>query len=191
MTQAQGGLVTIDPPLAQAVQVSDPVTRLDSFTPFGTVGTLARNLQVHAVYIGSQSLLDLPTGATIGINGISDTSISWFYWGKQGNGTAIGWQQLTPVPGAPILTLSKTAGSVEVLTLNGKSSRWLKGTVPAPLSLSAPNISLTINPENCGRYARLAHRFRRRVAAADARGARWHGQHHAARAQRAVLPARP
>ncbi len=33
VTQAQGGLVTIDPPLAQAVQVNDPVTRLDRSRP--------------------------------------------------------------------------------------------------------------------------------------------------------------
>ncbi len=54
--------------------------------------------------------------------------------------------------GASILTLSKNAGSVDITTIGGQSSRWLKGTVPAgsPLSLSVSSITLTINPTDCG-----------------------------------------
>lgn len=149
VSAAQGGLVTVDPPVVQTLQQGAPLSLQNSFTPFSSP---RRNLQEHAVYIGSDSLLNLPTNATIGINGISDSGISWFYWGKKGSGTTIGWQTLTPVSGASILTLSKTAGSVEESNIGGNSSRWLKGTVPAGSAspLSAPRISLIINPAGCG-----------------------------------------
>jgi hypothetical protein len=151
VTAAQGGLVTVNPPVAAALSAGPPPDTLslqNSFEPFGAA---RRNLQEHDVYLGSLALLDLSSNANITINGITDTSINWSYWGTVGNNPALGWQPLKPVTGTTS-TFSKPAGSVQPANINGQQSRWLKGTKTPPVvsSLPASNISLSVNSQGCG-----------------------------------------
>jgi hypothetical protein len=160
VTKADGGLVTIDPPIGtpdfkfgvtasapQDLPENDVLTLQSSFDPFGDA---RRNRQEHALYIGSESLLNLPTEAKIGIQGITDTNVRWSYWGKAGNNPAVGWQKLDSIE--PLLTLDKKIGSVEVREIGGKSSRWLRGTVDpkTSASIAVSHISLSVNPNGCG-----------------------------------------
>ncbi|HLK48651.1 MAG TPA: hypothetical protein VKT49_10985 [Bryobacteraceae bacterium] len=158
VTKAEGGLVTVDPPVgtpeivpgqppaaAQDLQAGQILTLQSSFDPFGAA---RRNLQQHALYIGSESLLNLPADAQIEISGISDTDITWSYWGKSGNDPALGWQ---PLGSANAPVLNKDRGSVEMLPIGGKSSRWLRGTINPPSAgvRTAPHISLRVNSTGC------------------------------------------
>jgi len=162
VTKAEGGLVTVDPP----VGVIDPVfgtppsapkdlpanAVLSLETVFDPFGIAHRNLQEHALYIGSESLLNLPTTAKIEIQGLPSSGISWFYWGKSGNESAVDWRSLDQDPNERTLTLDKSAGSVEIRKIGGQSSRWLKGTVPpnAPAAMQVSNIQLRVNSQGCG-----------------------------------------
>jgi hypothetical protein len=167
VTKAEGGLVTVDPPVGTADPVSGapasspqdlPANRtLTLQTTFDPFGAAHRNLQEHALYIGSESLLNLPTAATIRITELpAGSTITWSYWGKSGTGSSVGWQQLDPPdPTQPVLTLNKHDGSVEIREIDAKSSRWLKGTVPpkANAATQVTNIELVVNPKGCGQTA--------------------------------------
>ena len=158
VVEAAGGLVTIDPPVGApnpsldaiggldvTLQAGDRLTAAAAFDPFNPT---ERNRQEHAVYVGSESLLNIPADAEVTIAGLDGGSVSWSYWGKVGAAGQPGWKLLTPAPDAPGLTLRKPAGSIEVREIAGKSSRWLRGTIP-PGTVSdmrrASRISLTVN----------------------------------------------
>jgi hypothetical protein len=166
VTKAEGGLVTVDPPVgtadpASGAPASSPqdlpagrtLTLQATFDPFGAAH---RNLQKHELYIGSESLLNLPTAATIRITELpAGSTITWSYWGKSGSGSSAGWQQLDPDPTQPVLTLNKQDGSIEILNIDSKPSRWLRGTVPpkANAATQVTNIELIVNPKGCGQTA--------------------------------------
>ena len=150
VTKVQGDLVTVDPPVgARELQAKEILELQTTFDPFGDA---RHNLQEHAVYIGSESLLNLPTAARIGIQGITASNIKWSYWGKSGTSSTIEWQPLSdPVQGQDLLQLSKGDGSIEISNVGGKNSRWLKGTVPAKaaVAMKVSNIALVVNPQGC------------------------------------------
>jgi hypothetical protein len=167
VTKAEGGLVTVDPPVGTQDAVSGtpklspqdlPADRILTLqTTFDPFGSAHRNLQEHALYIGSESLLNLPTAATIRITELpASRNITWSYWGKRGRGSTVDWQPLGP-PDAKetVLTLNKQAGSIEIREVDGKASRWLKGTVPAMANAATQvtNITLVVNPTGCGQAA--------------------------------------
>lgn len=146
VTKAEGGLVTIDPPVgtpqsgasattaaAAGLSARSHLTLSQSFDPFGAA---ERNRQEHALYLGSESVLNLPTAATIQISGLSGVDALWSYWGKAGSAAEVKWQELKveTVPGDPGLTLSKLAGSIEIEDVGGKSSRWLRGIPQQPVT---------------------------------------------------------
>jgi len=162
VTKAQGGLVTVDPPVGvgdsvfgttpttpQDLAAGEILTLVTTFDPFGPAH---RNLQEHDLYIGSESLLNLATAAKIGIQGLAGDNINWYYWGKDSGGAGPDWQGLQPDTTQKILTLNKDVGSVEITQIEGKSSRWLKGTVApqAPATTQVSNIQLVVNSQGCG-----------------------------------------
>src|SRR5262249_54292294 len=62
VTKAEGSLVTIEPSLETDIGERDIFSRSATFDPFAPV---ERNRQEHALYIGSESVLNLPTDAEI------------------------------------------------------------------------------------------------------------------------------
>jgi hypothetical protein len=161
VTAAQGGLVTVEPRVGVADAVFNGTANAPQDLPANTVlklaatfdpfGAAKRNRQEHAVYIGSESLLNLPTAATIQIRGITGSDITWFYWGKTETDSSLDWRYLKPDQTAKELTLQKSPGSVEILKIGEKSSRWLKGTVApkTPPTGEVSHIALVVNPEGC------------------------------------------
>jgi hypothetical protein len=150
--KVDGDVATIDPPLEAVSGVSypidDPFDLLDRFTPFDPSH---RDEQQHELYIGSESLLNLPAPATIEVSGLSG-DYQWSYWGKSAEPSNPAWQPLTPPDKRGGIKLNKGAGSVEVLMLNGKPSRWLKATAGARANTDALQISkltLKVNSSGC------------------------------------------
>lgn len=146
---AAGDIVTIDPPLetsAGAYEQDDTFDLVEMFDPFGTSN---RNAQQHELYIGSESLLNLPTASTIEVGGLTG-DYTWKYWGKLDGESNPDWQSLTPVPGGSGIKLNKDPGSVELLALGGNTSRWLKASATPPTtSITVPKITLAVNADKC------------------------------------------
>lgn len=146
--EAEGALVTIDPALEDSVGDRDTFTRLPSFSPFAPG---VRNRQEHALYIGSESVLNLPTDATINVLGLGaiGKDAEWSYWGKAEGSEWNAWQRLEP----PTLenqriALKKRAGAIETREIGGKESRWLRALKQAPITTTTPPVSriqLTVN----------------------------------------------
>ena len=151
-----GGLTAIEPPLengggetpdtaqaraADGLGPTTPVLAVRHFTPFG--GS-ARDQQEHGLYIGDANALNLTAPARIGLSdpALPGADLSWAYWGKT-ESSGPQWHPLTPhdVPGAG-LTLEKTDnGTVEMLEIDGRNSRWIRATRKPHTSL--PRIELT------------------------------------------------
>jgi hypothetical protein len=162
VTSAKAGLVTIDPPVGTpepppnappatgslpGLATDQPLRAVTRFAPFG--GT-SRDRQYHALYVGSESLLNLPTAGQIRIDavGLGDDGASWSYWGKAGTAGAVGWQPVTAKFVRDHLEITKDAGSVEVATIDGRKSRWLRALLvkaagAAPSTVS--NLALMVN----------------------------------------------
>jgi hypothetical protein len=144
VTKAEGGLVTIEPALQTNLNTGEHLVSPEYFEPFLVDPVTQRNRQEHAIYIGSESLLNLPAAATISISGLGD--VDWSYWGKFGNGQAVDWQKLTREHADD--PLKKLLGSVEIREIAGKSSRWLRGKIePGKVTdiRSVTHITLALN----------------------------------------------
>jgi hypothetical protein len=94
ITDAQGGLVTIDPPVAAPLNAGDEMTRHDQFTPFGEN---QRNRQEHSLYIGSADGLNLEAPALIAVRGGAGipSDATWWYSGKASPTAPVDWQPIT------------------------------------------------------------------------------------------------
>jgi hypothetical protein len=152
VTQADKGIVTIEPPLDADLPASASVRKVTSFSPFD--GS-ARNRQEHALYLGHMDLLNVEAAATIDVIGATThiAGLSWQYWGKVGESDEVGWQPLTPAtkqkrPRA--VTLQKGKGAIEPREIGaGNSSRWIRAYAPkatgtAPM-LQADTLKLLVN----------------------------------------------
>jgi hypothetical protein len=137
ITDAQGGLVTIDPALAAPLDAGDEMTRLDQFTPFGEE---QRNRQEHSIYIGSVDGLNIEAPALIAVRGGAGipTDATWWYSGKSSPTAPVDWQPITNVEiDGNAVVLSKAGGAIETMKINGYQSRWLKATRAAGISQSS------------------------------------------------------
>jgi hypothetical protein len=126
--QAKGGLVTIDPGLVVALTTTDPLRRATTFTPFSAT---ERNLQEHALYIGSTDALNIESEATIAIvNGASILpDAAW--WQSAAPSPTGAWAAFKPEDVSRVgadLVLKKPKGAIEAAKVNGLSSRWLRAT---------------------------------------------------------------
>jgi hypothetical protein len=161
VTKADGEFVTLDPPIgaeAQAPEAGTPapagfnegdrLRRVSLHDPFSG---FERNQQEHAVYIGSSSLLNLKSAATIAIEngGVLANGVTWSYWGKKQGSETVDWH---PMSDARLLdgelVLEKPDGDVEEREIGGKKGRWLRGVVgPAVVDqiIEANRLRLRVN----------------------------------------------
>lgn len=128
VTEANKDIVTIDPPLAAALDAGTPVEKIETFAPFDPG---ASNRQEHVLYLGNAELLNIEAEATldiVGAQGLGD-GIAWQYWGKAGQAPDADWQSLTPAatPRTDALVLSKPKGAIDPRDIGGKTSRWIRG----------------------------------------------------------------
>ena len=138
ITDAQGGLVTIDPALAAPLNAGDEMTRLDQFAPFGEN---QRNRQEHSLYIGSGDGLNIEAPALIAVRGGAGipSDATWWYSGKSSPTAPVDWQPITRLEenDGNAAVLSKAGGAIEPMTINGYQSRWLKATRAAGMPQSS------------------------------------------------------
>jgi hypothetical protein len=147
-------IVTIDPPLTAGLDVGTVARKVTAFAPFDGK---TRNRQEHALYIGHKDLLDITAPAKIAITGAQSlrTGVTWEYWGKVEGKEEVDWQPLTLVqpqpPGAVLL--SKDKGAIEMLPINGKTSRWIraltKNIPPGQQPQALEDLRIRINPVGC------------------------------------------
>jgi hypothetical protein len=150
VTKVDGNLVTIDPPLETDAAQDDVFQSVPVFSPFPEDQS-ERNRQEHALYIGSESSLNLPTKAIVAIDGLGQEVVDaeWSYWGKKGTADPVSWQQLKPEFKAGRIVLSKDAGSVEMTEVGGKKSRWLRARKPAGTVQNTSQVSKLKLVVNC------------------------------------------
>jgi hypothetical protein len=154
VTKVDKDLVTIEPPLDAELAESDVVSKVDSFTPFDAT---ARNWQAHALYFGDTELLNIEAAATIEVVGATalQDGVTWQYYGKVAPGDDVGWQPLTlgtpqEQAAAKGLVLKKPKGSVEVVDVAGKSSRWIRASsAESSGRFTADQLTLRINAAQC------------------------------------------
>ena len=124
------GLVTIATPLLEGLPQDTVVRKVKAFDAYGGQWV---DEQAHILYIGSTTLLDIESAATIDIVGAQGlTDVDWAYWGKNDKAEtpdAIDWQPLEPakVQRPDALVLDKSKGAVELREIDGKPSRWIRG----------------------------------------------------------------
>ena len=137
ITDAQGGIVTIDPALAAPLNAGDEVTRLDQFAPFAEN---QRNRQEHSIYIGSADGLNIEAPALIAVRGGAGipSDATWWYSGKSSPTAPVDWQPITTVSLEDnAVVLSKAGGAIETMKIDGYQSRWLKATRAAGVPQSS------------------------------------------------------
>lgn len=141
-------LVTIEPGVPPGSLFARPggmVRKVATFAPFDGA---SRNRQTHELYLGHTDLLNLAAGAEIEVGGSAafGQDIGWSYWGKAGDDASVDWQPL-PAPVNGLLT--KPAGALEPVAINGVESRWLRATLVKAgdgYPLRAGKLTLKINP---------------------------------------------
>lgn len=146
-------LVTVEPPLAADLTPSIPLTKVTTFSPFSG----ARNWQKHVLYLGDSELLNVEAKATIEVVGAAGLreGFTWEYWGKRAPDDEVRWQRLKladkQVNDAAVL--EKEKGDVELVSIGGKNSRWIRAytnTVdPSKDPVTSDEFSLRINAAGC------------------------------------------
>jgi hypothetical protein len=151
--EANDDIVTIEPPLDEALDGQTPVRKVKAFAAFDR---MTRNRQGHALYLGHMELLNIESAATlevIGAQGLGG-SVVWQYWGKIDPSQEPGWQPLElappPTQQADALVLLKPKGAIEPREIGpGRNSRWIRAFTPTlvePLVLlQVDAISLRVN----------------------------------------------
>jgi predicted phage baseplate assembly protein len=143
-TAVEGDLVTIDPALETGLPPDAPVLEVTEFVPFGDV---ARDHQLHALYLGHASLLDVPSAVTITISGANlPEGTVWSWWGKENENDPPAWHALETVPGSGGLCFSKKAGKPAKTEVEGRESLWLRAEWEgkSPSSATARDLRLAI-----------------------------------------------
>jgi len=153
VTKVDKDLITIEPPLDADLASSDVVSKVDRFAPFDPS---TRNWQKHELYLGDTDLLNIEAAATIEIVGATalQDGFTWEYYGKVAPLEDVGWQPLTlgtpTEQGAGGLVLHKPKGSVDVLPVNGRSSRWIRARAAESTdAFTADQLALRINADRC------------------------------------------
>lgn len=123
----EGDLVTIAPPLEVALDKDATAREVTGFAPFGAS---TRNHQSHSLYLGHESVLDLPSAVTITITGAAlPDGTTWSWWGKLDEDDPPAWQELEPEFGAGI-SFAKQAGKPAKTKVDGRESLWLRAKLP-------------------------------------------------------------
>ncbi|MFP3643368.1 baseplate J/gp47 family protein [Paraburkholderia sp. SIMBA_054] len=160
---AVGDMVPIEPPLGtpngslENAAAGTPLVAtgavFETVTDFAPFDGATRGLQEHAVYLGDENLLNMASEGTISVRGAASlATMEWSYWGKLDPNDP-GWLplKLLGLEGEDLVLQKTTHASVEMLELNGVSSRWLRarlvpsaGNAPAD-AIALFNLGLKIN----------------------------------------------
>lgn len=120
VVEIDNDLVAIDPPLDRTFGSGAPVTVTAEFTTFAG----HRDRQAHALYLGHETLLNLPSALSIVVTGLNlpeDTEWSW--WGGDDPPR---WHRLGASIEGSRLVLAKGEGQPAKTVLRGRESYWLR-----------------------------------------------------------------
>ena len=142
-------IVTLDPPVPpNGIARESVVRRIDTFAPFADS---ARNLQLHALYIGHLDALNVEAAATIDVVGARNNQnpVTWQYWGKLDGNDTTGWQELTLAKQqkTDAIVLEKPKGAVEPRDVGlVKGKRWIRAvTKYSAKPFKTDRIALRVN----------------------------------------------
>jgi hypothetical protein len=146
----EGDLVTVKPPLDHILEAGTPVSVVTDFAPFAG----HRNRQSHALYLGHETLLNLPSALSFTVTGVQlPEGAVWSWWGETDDDPP-GWQELVPTANAGRLTLKKEAGQPLKTEIRGRETLWLRARLPGPSQgpIEARDIRLSVAGEGvCSR----------------------------------------
>jgi len=109
VTAIEGELITVEPPLDAALASGDRAVEVTDFAPFGGA---SRNRQFHALYLGHETLLDVPSALSITVAGAAlPAATIWSWWGKTGEEDPAAWQPLERTDVNGRLQLEKKKGN--------------------------------------------------------------------------------
>ena len=147
VTTANGGIVTIAPPLGTAIgenaTPTAPPTQLVRMDRFDAFGAGVRNQQAHELYIGATKALAIETAVVIEIVCASALPASltvgatWEYWGFATPNAPPDWLPLVARADSGRLFIVKPAGAMVATKVGGVESLWLRASVP-PASSAHP-----------------------------------------------------
>ncbi|WP_166300690.1 baseplate J/gp47 family protein [Bradyrhizobium sp. 2S1] len=128
ITAVEDDLVTIDPALEQSVPENLAVTTVSGFAPFGP-GT--RNWQRHVLYLGHETLFDLPSAVSLRISGLAlPEATIWEWWGTTGDDEKPAWRRFEPKNVGSVLELRKPKGKTLMREVHGQTKFWLRARLP-------------------------------------------------------------
>jgi hypothetical protein len=127
-------LLTIDPPLDATLADDTPVREVTDFAPFAPG---ARDRQSHALYLGHETLLDVPSPITVIVSGLEvPGATGWSWWGQAGEDDPPAWQPFEAEFEVPNWVLKKRAGKPLKTKINERDSLWLRAHLPGKSSES-------------------------------------------------------
>ncbi|WP_447925163.1 baseplate J/gp47 family protein [Georgenia muralis] len=137
------GLVTLLDPLeepAPAGTTAERITALESFR--------LRDVQAHVLHLGHPDLLNLDQPATIGVTlappglarELGALDVAWTIFGSRDGEEEPAWHplDLLGVRGAQVRLAKSWTGSVEETEVHGRTSRWLRAELRAPVAGPPP-----------------------------------------------------
>ena len=144
VVELEGDLATIDPPLERTFGAGTPVTVVTDFAPFAG----QRNRQSHALYLGHETLLNVPSALSITVTGVEGLpeATEWSWWGGD---DPPDWHRLNPVSSGDRLTLAKDEGQPLKKAIRGRETLWLRARLPGPSrgAIEARDIRLSVAGE--------------------------------------------
>ena len=157
-------IVTLDRPLEDDLPPGSVVKRVAAFAPFDTG---VHNQQLHALYLGHETLFDIEAQAVIEILGANTLSegVQWEYWGKNpvSGSDAIAWWPLEPGDEAAQqisdgIVLMKPRGAIEALEVaKDRKSRWIRAVTTNVSGtgslLTSDKIEVLVNCSHDGQLA--------------------------------------
>jgi hypothetical protein len=99
------------------------------------------NLQEHSFYLGDLRLFNLRAAGTIALlvnanqpDLLRSNAVRWEWWGRaETSGPAAQWQPFTVAGSGDTVLLSKAAGEIEELDIDGLKHRWIRCRITGPL----------------------------------------------------------
>lgn len=151
ITKVEGDLITFDPGLGQSVGDDTPVTTVTEFAPFAP-GT--RNRQTHVLYLGHETLFDLPSAVTLKIRGLNlPQDTQWHWWGVIEGDQKPAWRDFKADTTGGALVLCKPKGKTLMIEVHGRQKFWLRASLPGRSSAiseaSDIRVAVAVN-ELCG-----------------------------------------
>jgi hypothetical protein len=123
ITAIEDDLITVEPPLERTLERDTAVAVVSDFAPFAG----HRDQQSHALYLGHETLLNVPSALSIAVAGVPllpETRWSWH------GGEPARWRDLVPTTTGGRLILTKEEGQPVKTGIDGRESLWLRAQLP-------------------------------------------------------------